>query len=93
MPDNTEIKIELEQVVEFQEFLMGKRLGLQLRPSGQPKLTQKNANRVIWYLQEVLRILPDNYEMCDECGELYDSDCCGYVGDDDLNYCDNCDRE
>jgi hypothetical protein len=31
------------------------------------------ANHVIYILQEHLRIIPDHYEMCCKCHELYDS--------------------
>lgn len=36
-------------------------------------LSQKQAWRIIWYLQEHFPILPDNFERCDECGYIYDA--------------------
>jgi len=47
-----------------------------------PKLSPNEAFSVIWFLQEILHVLPDNIEQCDECKELFDTDCSGYCLDD-----------
>lgn len=89
------VAITLDDIVDLQSFLMGhpaKRHGLQMSATCQPKLTQLKANTVIWYLQEVLRVIPDKYEMCDECGEVYDKDGSGHLGTKQKGtYCDDCD--
>lgn len=59
---------------EFYRFLQGDiPEGMSLSRHCQPKLTQKKAYAIIWYLQEHMRILPDHIERCDNCGELYDN--------------------
>ena len=42
--------------------------------ANQPTLSRQNAFSVVWFLQEHLRILPDNIELCFKCGCLYDAD-------------------
>lgn len=54
-----------------------------------PKLTDEQAFLVIYALQEVYGLIPDTYEKCSSCGNLYDSDEEGKVHDED-NYCDLC---
>lgn len=55
-----------------------------------PKLTDEQAFLVIYALQEVYGFIPDTYEKCSSCGNLYDSDEEGTVGADGGNYCDLC---
>ena len=85
-------EITLKQIEEFKQFLMGNAPeSMTLSKRDQPKLTADRANCVIWYLQGHLRVLPDNYEMCDVCGELYDANCSGHLGRlEEGTYCDNC---
>ena len=69
--------ITLDQVDELNIFLQGKGLpdGIELKPKKTiPKLTEDQAWSVIWFLQEHLRVLPDVYEKCDVCGDLYNSE-------------------
>ena len=47
-----------------------------------PKLNERMAFAVIWFLQEVLHCLPDNIAQCGKCLELYDSHSEGYYLDD-----------
>ena len=62
-----------EWIDEFYRFLQGETPeGMQCGKGGQPKLSEKKAFSIIWYLQEHMRILPDNIERCDICGELFD---------------------
>jgi hypothetical protein len=71
-------KITLEQVEQFMEMLTGGELPDGLMLANQPELTRNQAFSVIYYLQEILRVIPDKFEMC-ECGELFDGDCDGYI--------------
>lgn len=88
---------------EFYEFLQKKKVPGGFHLSHLPKLTAKQAFTVIYVMQEYLHILPDNFEQCQDCLRLYDSDSEGYcLGDQyDLgkktlpkkywgHYCDNC---
>lgn len=52
-----------------------------------PKLKPDMAFSVIWFLQEILHVLPDNIEQCDGCKELFDRCSGGFILDD--QYIDN----
>jgi hypothetical protein len=65
-------EISLEQVEAFYRFLQGE-LPPQLHMSRHPRLSEPMAFRVIYYLQEIMGILPDRYERCVKCGTIYDS--------------------
>ena len=62
-----------EKMRVFHDFLTGEKT-----PDGvsceTPKLTPKGAYAVIWFLQEICRVIPDNTEFCTECESLFDSD-------------------
>lgn len=66
--------IDQEDVEMFHRFLQGIDCPENLIPKNQPNLTAEEAFTVIYYLQEVMEILPDNYEMCRECGCIFDMD-------------------
>lgn len=38
------------------------------------KLSPEKAFEVIYYLQEKMDIIPSNFELCQSCGCIYDSD-------------------
>ena len=84
---------DLEWMDEFYKFLQGKvPEEISIGRGHQPKLSEKKANTIIWYLQEHLRILPDNTERCDTCGSLYDSWSEGiYWETKGKHYCGGCD--
>jgi hypothetical protein len=69
----TNSRITIEQVQEFMAMLTGGELPEGMTMADQPDLSPAQAFSVIWYLQEHLRVLPDNIEMCAVCGELFDS--------------------
>ena len=69
-----------EQMQEFFDFLQGK---TEDEVRGSPKLTKKKAFSVIYYLQEKLHVLPDNFEMCFECKSLFDTHQGGITVDSD----------
>lgn len=66
-------EITLEQTEEFYKFLQGV-LPDSINMNPRPKLSQRRAFDVIWYLQEHLRLIPSNFERCCSCGDLYDTD-------------------
>lgn len=66
-------EISIEQVQEFYEWLQGKSCPENIHFEKKLNLSEEDAFRVIYYLQEHLEILPDNYERCDKCGCIYDS--------------------
>lgn len=65
--------ITLEKVQVFYEWLQGKDRPDDICFQHSPHLSAGEAFSVIYYLQEELEIVPDSYEKCRECGELYDS--------------------
>ena len=63
----------LEMVTEFYDFLQGESPEKIIILKGHmPKMSKKKAMAIIWYLQEVLPVLPDSIERCDNCGGLFD---------------------
>ena len=66
-------KITEEQVNEFYEFLQGKHMPECLTMKRQPHLSGHMAFRIIYYLQEILEVLPDRFEHCKTCGCIFDS--------------------
>lgn len=92
---STEKEIGIEQVQEIYDMLTGRALpeGISLGRGNAPKLTEKKAFAVIWFLQEHLRILPDHIERCDECGDLFDTHRQGdYDEKSGKHWCGNCHR-
>lgn len=80
--------VSLEQTQEFYRFLQGHPPKGMTVPN-KPRLSEREAFSIIWYLQEHLRIIPPNYERCDSCGILYDSNKeGGWVRD--KAHCDGC---
>jgi hypothetical protein len=56
------------------------------------RMSDKKAFTVIWYMQEILRIIPDTYERCDDCGDLFDSNSSGYYSEKrGKHFCSSCD--
>lgn len=69
---NARDEIPIEDVEALYSFLQGE-VPPELTLDYPPKLSQKEAFSVIYYLQEIMGLLPDRYEQCCECGNLYDS--------------------
>jgi len=84
---------DLEWIQELYLFLQGNVPdGITLGRGGRPRLTQKQAFSVIWYLQEHFPLLPDEIERCDACGQLYDSYAEGnYSEKRQKHFCHMCD--
>jgi len=45
----------------------------------QPQLTPRAAFGVIWFLQERLHVIPDHYERCESCDDLFDTHSGGQI--------------
>lgn len=75
---------ELAKVQKFAAFLQeGHPNGLNLDP--------KQAMVVIWFLQEHGGFIPSNYEMCENCTTVFDSDWEGLCEDETgHHYCGQC---
>jgi len=82
---------DLEWIDEFYCYLQGEKIENVGNDKPFIKLSQKKAFHIIWFLQEHLRILPDNIERCSICGELYDSNSSGlYWETKGKFYCNSC---
>ena len=65
-------EITQEKIEELYRFLQGE-LPKGIHIKHPPKLSSRKAFRVIWFLQEVTGVLPDRYERCKTCGDIFDS--------------------
>lgn len=83
-------KITIEQVNDLYKFMQGE-VPECLTMKRPPHLSETMAFRIIYYLQEIMGILPDTYERCVTCGILYDSNNEGscYKG----MHCDYCRKD
>jgi len=83
---------DLEWIDEFYKFLKGEvPEGIHIRRCNKPELSHKKAKTIIWYLQEHMRILPDNIEKCHNCKEFFDTHSEGiYWETKGKNYCGGC---
>ena len=83
---------DLEWLEEFYKFLQGDiPEGMRLIRGHKPKMSEKKAFAIIWYLQEHFPILPDHIERCDNCGDLFNSGCSGlYWETKGKHFCDAC---
>lgn len=85
--------ISHEKVEAFYDWLQGKSCPDGVYFAENLNLTETEAFNVIYYLQEVLGVIPDKFERCKKCGCLIDSEnegiyvCGNYVCG---NYCDEC---
>jgi len=62
-----------EKIEELYHFLRGEKIESVVHKF-KPKLSRSNAEFVIWFLQEVTGIVPQQFEFCCKCkGEVYDS--------------------
>lgn len=64
--------IPFEDIEKLYQFLQGD-VPPELTLDHPPKLTSEEAFSIIYYLQEIMGLLPDRYDRCRECGDLYDS--------------------
>lgn len=85
-------KIELTDIEKFFDWLQGGECTENVNFAATPNLTADEAFSVIYYLQEVLKILPDKYERCKGCGEIYDSDMEGVCIDEHTQKGESSDR-
>ena len=83
--------ITLEKIDELYEYLQGVRPKCLSDKCYAPKLSGKRAFEIILFLQEITGCLPQKYERCSTCGEIYNSESEGLYSE--LNaghYCGCC---
>lgn len=80
-----------EQTEEFYDFLRGGPPPDGFRIKVRPRLGPNAAFAVLYVLQEKYRLIPDTFEKCCSCHELFDSDSSGgLVEKTGRRYCDTC---
>lgn len=73
--------VNMECIQEFMDMLTGKSLPEGMIMAKQPSLDQKTAFSILWYLQVHLRVVPDRFERCRQCDDVFDSHVEGYTTD------------
>lgn len=84
-------KVSAEYHAPLIKSITLKDYGIDTIESHLPKLTDEQAFLVLYILQEIYHMIPDTFEICNACKELYDSDIEGTIVDD-YYYCDDCAR-
>jgi hypothetical protein len=91
----------IQKLNELFDFLTGAGLPEGVRCK-MPKLTKSNAMTVIWFLQEITGIIPDNYDVCAVHGDIENTDemfyfelnnkfyCASGMDEAPVAYCGNC---
>jgi hypothetical protein len=71
--ENNDSEKWTEKIEELYRFLRGEKIECVVHKF-KPKLSRSNAEFIIWFLQEVTGIIPQQFEFCGKCdGEVYDS--------------------
>lgn len=84
-------KTTIEEMETLYDFLADGKLPDGVKVQKSPKLGRETAFSVIWFLQEITEVLPDYYEACDSCHDLFDDHGEGrYDEDTGKHYCDGC---
>lgn len=81
--------MSLEQTAELYALLRGGPVPKGFHLGSRPKLSASAAFSVIYVLQEKYRLIPDSFEQCSNCKELYDESESGcYDEKTGRHYCD-----
>lgn len=70
---STQNEVTIEEVEQFYNFLQGE-VPPQFYMKRPPHLSETMAFRIIYYLQEIMHVIPDKFERCVTCGCIYDSE-------------------
>ena len=65
--------VSLETIQALYDLLVRGDLPEGVEMESLPTFTPRQAFALIWYLQEIAEVLPDNVEQCHRCEELFDS--------------------
>jgi hypothetical protein len=82
-------EMPIEKIEELYKFLQGE-VPECLSMKRPPHLSGKMAFRIIYYLQEVMGVIPDKFERCSTCGDIYNSEA---EGSSKTLHCDCCRRD
>ena len=65
--------LTLEETQELYDLLIGRSIPDGFHLGKPPKLSAKKAFTVIYMLQERYHVIPDHFEQCRECGQIFDN--------------------
>lgn len=83
----------LDEAREFLKFLGGRGPKGFVLPN-RPRLGKRAAFSVLYVLQERFRLVPDTFELCVTCHELFDNEADGYYdAKTGKHYCEACSPE
>lgn len=83
-------KLNTDILNRFIEYLQGEYIPPDWNIKDRPNLNLKQAWDVVYMLQEWIKLIPDNFELCSECEQIFDIDDNGfYAGDDEEQINDN----
>lgn len=85
--------VTLERTQELFDFLAYGKMPEGMIVKRPPKIGPRRAMSVIWFIQEQMHLLPDHFEMCVTCKELFDTYVEGDYNEKTGRYhCDSCSR-
>jgi len=87
--DEIESSVWEEKLNEFLQYITTGKLPVGVHCKS-PKISSEMAKSVIWFLQEVIKIIPDEYEVCAGCGDIYNSAWGKYFETNGKFYCESC---
>jgi hypothetical protein len=90
--DSLESDDWVEKLNEFLVYLTRGKLPVGVKCKS-PKVSLDMAGNIIWFLSEVLKIIPDTYEICDICEDIYNSDMMSYYETNGKHYCSSCEDD
>ncbi|MFH1236760.1 MAG: hypothetical protein V1685_07600 [Parcubacteria group bacterium] len=91
--DGADKEVTLDRVAELFYFLSEGKTPEGMEVKYPPRLGARKAMAVIWFLQEHMDLIPDKFEMCVGCKEMYDSYSEGHYDEKTGRcHCDACRR-
>jgi hypothetical protein len=89
--DNIKWEVWETKLNELLEYLVDGKLPVGVKCK-KPKLSPSQAADLIWFLQEVTKIIPEEYAVCDGCKTIYYTDMMSYYETNGKHYCESCDQ-
>jgi len=80
-----------ERIQELYDFLINGDLPEGVSVGSWRKMSPRAAMSLIWFLQEITHVLPDDFEQCAKCKSLINTYSEGtYIEKTGRHYCDDC---
>ena len=78
-----------KKVEELWDFLRNRKLPIGVECKTQ-KLSTQMSRDILWFLQEVTKIIPGDFDICSNCEEIHDTDYLYYFDTNGKSYCECC---